>query len=165
MPKGITALLGAGKVKRVARTTFWLAFISAATRHDLLLGMVLYLIAAVTVVAICVSPMLLAGGLLLAWYWHRHHRLPGWLVRRAPARLRRAVAWLRSQRLRTRLRDVCPGHRRPVPRRWPRPPASAETPTEEFPVLLAPDRARQEPVEPALEGTAAGAPQPTAPLS
>jgi hypothetical protein len=135
MRKGIFAPNGAPKVKRIARTMFWLAFISAASRHDILLGVVLYPIAAVTVVLIAASLMLLAGGLLLACYWHRHHRLPGWLSRRLPARLRR-----RFRQARGRLMDVFPGHRRPVRRRWPRHPEPWETPTDEFPVLTAPDR-------------------------
>jgi hypothetical protein len=140
MLKGIFALNSAPKVKRIARTMFWLAFISAASRHDILLGVVLYPIAAVTVVLVAASPVLLAGGLLLAWYWRRHRRLPGWLSRRLPARLRRAAAWRMFRQARGRLMDVFPGRARPVRRRWPRHPQSWETPTDEFPVLTVPER-------------------------
>ncbi|HEY3830168.1 MAG TPA: hypothetical protein VGL57_13325 [Solirubrobacteraceae bacterium] len=148
MPKGIFALNGAPKVKRIARTMFWLAFISAASRHDILLGVVLYPIAAVTVVLVAASPVLLAGGLLLAWYWHRHHRLPGWLSRRLPARLRGVSPRRMFRQARGRLMDVFPGHRRRVRRRWPRHPQPWETPTDEFPVLLAPQRQAPPPGEP-----------------
>jgi hypothetical protein len=144
MFKGIAALAGAGKIKRWARVTFWLAFISAATRHDLLLGMVLYVIAAGTVLLIALSPLLVPGGLMLAWYWYRHRRLPGWLSRRVPRAVRRAVAGAK----RSRLMDVFPGHRRPVHRRWPRHPQTGETTTDEFPVLAAPVRRPASPGEP-----------------
>jgi hypothetical protein len=141
--KGMFALTGAPKLKRIARITFWLALISAASRHDILLGIVLYPIAAFTVAAIGTCWLWVPGLLWLAWYHHRHGRLPGWISRRLPARLRRAGASARRifRQARGRLMDVFPGHRRrPVRRRWPRHPAPWETPTEEFPVLRAPNR-------------------------
>ena len=140
MLKGIFAFDGAPKVKRVARTIFWLAFISAASRHDILLGLVLYPIAAFTVVAIGTCWLWVPGLLWLAWYYRRHHRLPGWLYRRLPARLRRVSARRMLRRARGRLMDIFPGHRRRGRRRWPRHPEPWETPTAEFPALTAPER-------------------------
>lgn len=148
MPKGIFALNGAPKVKRIARTMFWLAFISAASRHDILLGVVLYPIAAFTVLAIGTSWLWMPGLLWLAWYYRRHHRLPGWLSRRLPARLRGVSPGRMFRQARGRLMDVFPGHRRPGRRRWPRHPQPWETPTDEFPVLLAPKRQAPPPGEP-----------------
>lgn len=137
MLKGIFALRGAGKVRRIARTLFWLALISAASQHELLVGFVLYPVAVIALLVVDLSPVLLLVGCLLAWYWHRHHRLPGWISRRIPVWLRRRVqrGWPRGW-----LMDVFPGHRRRVRRRWPRRPASWEMPTDEFPVLVAPVR-------------------------
>jgi hypothetical protein len=161
MPKGIFALNGAPKVKRIARTVFWLAFISAASRHDILLGVVLYPIAAFTVVAIGTSWLWMPGLLWLAWYYRRHHRLPGWLSRHLPARLRRASVWRMFRQARGRLMDVFPGHtRRSVRRRWPRPPASWETPTDEYPALAPPDRT---PPPGDVASASAGDPQPATP--
>jgi hypothetical protein len=140
MPKGIFALNGAPKIKRIARIMFWLAFVSAASRHDILLGVVLYPIAALTVVAIGTCWLWMPGLLWLAWYYRRHHQLPSWLSRRLPVRLRRASVRRMFRQARGRLMDVFPGHRRRVRRRWPRHPQPQETPTDEFPVLIAPHR-------------------------
>jgi len=104
-------------MKRIARTIFWLTLISAASQHNILLGLVLYPFAAAVVVGICLSPVLFTAGLGLAWYWRRHRRLPVWLHDRVPSRTRDLFGW--------RLRS-------PVRRRWPRPPAPHEAPTEEL---------------------------------
>jgi hypothetical protein len=140
MMKLIFALDGAPKVKRIAVTIFWLTIISASARHDMLLGIVLYPLAAFTVLAIGTSWLWVPGLLWLAWYYRRHRRLPGWLHRRLPARLRGASPRRKFLQVRGRLMDVFPGCRRPVRRRWPRHPETWETPTAEFPVLTAPDR-------------------------
>jgi len=162
MLKGIFALRGASKVRRIARTMFWLSLISAASQHELLIGVVLYPLAWFTLLVIGASPLLLLAGCLLAWYWHRHHRLPGWLSRRIPTGLRRRArrGWLFA---RGWLMDVFPGHRRPVRRRWPRRPASWETPTDEFPVLVAPVRPPPADVGSALEVVEADPPASTTP--
>lgn len=147
MLKGIFALGGASKRSRIARTLFWLSLISAASRGDVLIGFVLYPIAAVFILIAVTWPLLLVGGCLLAWYWHRHHRLPRWISRRIPAGARRKAqrGWLTA---RGWLMDVFPGRLRRVRRRWPRNPESWETPTDEFPVLLAPQRQAPAPQEP-----------------
>jgi len=155
MPKGNFALRGAPKVKRIARAIFWLSLISVAARHDLLVGVVLYLVVTSIVATICVSPALLAGGCLLAWYWYRHHRLPGWLSRRVPRRLRAGVRRIGRQ-ARSQM-DVCHGHARGARRRWSRPPAPREASTDELPVLAVPDR---EPAGPAGDDFAGAGPPP-----
>jgi len=159
MLKGIFALRGASKVKRIARTLFWLSLISAASRGDMLIGVVLYPIAGIYILIAVLWPVLLLGGCLLAWYWHRHHRLPRWISRRIPAGVRRKAqrGWLLA---RGWLMDVFPGHLRRARRRWPRHPESWETPTDEFPVLLAPVRA-----PPQAEATPAGEVDPDPPAS
>ncbi len=140
MLKGIFALDGAPRVKRVACVIFWLTIISASARHDMLLGIVLYPIAAFIIVAIGTSWLWVPGLLWLAWFYRRHHRLPHWLSRRLPAFVRGAAPRRIFRQARGRLMDVFPGCRRPVRRRWPRHPEVWETPTAEFPVLSAPDR-------------------------
>ena len=100
---------------RILRTIFWLAFLSAASSHNILLGLVLYPFAAAIVVLIFLSPVILAFAAWMLWYWLRHRRLPDWLVGAIPRRLRR----------RTR-------------RRWPRAPRHDEAPTQEMPVVTGP---------------------------
>jgi hypothetical protein len=101
--------------KKVLRSIFWLALASAASSHNIMLGLVLYPFAAAIVLLIFVSPVILAFGAWMLWCWLRYHRLPDWLLEAIPRRLRR----------RTR-------------RRWPRPPSRHEAPTEEMPVVTAP---------------------------
>lgn len=165
MLKGISALPGAGKLKRIAWTVFWLTFISAASEHNILLGMVLYPMAAFTLVMVVLAaftPLWLVLGGLLFWYRRKHGRLPLWMSRLAPARLRAGVrVWWASAR--DLLSDVFPGHRRPVRRRWPRAPEAGETPTDEFPVLLVPERDQPSKVTPAADA-ADGEPAGASPL-
>ena len=108
--------------KRIAKFVLWAALISAASRHDILLGLVLYPLAAVTVVVVFLSPFILAFAAWLAWYRLTRHRMPGWLARRIPA----WRAGITPRRMRRRGR-----------RRRPRPPAPDETPTAEMPVHTA----------------------------
>jgi hypothetical protein len=109
--------------KRITKTIFWLSLISAASRHDILLGLVLYPIAAATVVVIFLSPFMLAFGCWLVWYRLRHHRLPGWLT---PERLPRWLVGVTPRQMRRRIR-----------RRRPRPPRPDEAPTAEMTVIPA----------------------------
>ncbi len=125
-------------LKRTAKAVCWLSIISAASRGDILLGLVLYPIAYAFVVLVNLSPFILAFAAWLTWYRHRHGRLPAWVVRltdrvrrwlsrRMPAWLiRRIPAWpfgITSRRMRRRAR------------RRPRPPAPHEAPTAEMPDL------------------------------
>jgi hypothetical protein len=116
--------------QKVLRTIFWLALVSAASRHDIMLGLVLYPIAAITVLLVFLSPVILAFGAWLLWYRLRHHRLPDWLIGAIPRRLRR--------------------HPR---RRWPRAPRRHEAPTEEMPIVTGPFE--PPPVAASLAGEAA----------
>jgi hypothetical protein len=98
--------------KKVLRLIFWLTLVSAASRHDILLGLFLYPLALAFVVLIFLSPFILVFAGWMLWYWLRHHRLPDWLAGVLPRRLRR----------RTR-------------RRWPRPPHDRDAPTEELSIV------------------------------
>jgi hypothetical protein len=102
--------------KKILRSIFWLALLSAASRdHTIMLGLFLYPIAWAFVLLLALSPVILTFAAWLLWYWLRHRRLPDWLVGAIPRRRRR----------RTR-------------QRWSRPPRRDEAPTEEMPVVTGP---------------------------
>jgi hypothetical protein len=126
--------------KRISRTIFWLTVLSVASGHNILLGLVLYPIAAATVLIVFLSPFFLAFGAWLLWYRLRHHRLPGWLL---PERLPAWLVGVTPRRLRRRLR-----------RRWPRPPRPHEAPTAEMPAVTSAANAASPAGE--LAGQAAG---------
>jgi hypothetical protein len=105
--------------KRISSTIFWLTVLSVASSHNILVGLLLYPIAATAVLFVFLSPFALAFGAWLLWYWLRHHRLPGWLT---PERLPAWLVGVTPRRLRRRLR-----------RRRPRPPRPHEAPTAEMP--------------------------------
>jgi hypothetical protein len=115
--------------KKVLRSIFWLALVSAASSHNIMLGLVLYPFAAAVVLLIFLSPVIFAFAAWMVWYWLRHHRLPDWLLGAIPRRLRRGTR-----------------------QRWPRPPRRDEAPTEEMPVVSGPFEV---PVAASLAGEAA----------
>jgi hypothetical protein len=96
--------------KRISRTLFWLAVLSVASRHEILLGLGTFVLAVTAVVFVFLSPFILAFGAWLLWYRLRHHRLPAWLIGLTPRRMRRRVR-----------------------RRWPRRPQPREAATAEMP--------------------------------
>jgi hypothetical protein len=98
--------------KRIAIVIFWLALLSAASSHELLLGLLLYPLGVGILLLGVLSPLLVGFAAWLCCYYLRRHRLPTPVLSMIPRRLRR-----------TR-------------RRWPRPPATHESPTAEMPAVV-----------------------------
>jgi hypothetical protein len=112
--------------KRITRTIIVLTLLSAVSQHDFKplvdliafpLGISLFFIAPLTVLAVLLSPFALGVGLWLLWQRLRHGRIPGWVHELIPARLKR------------RRGPASPAARRPY-RRDP-----GEAPTLEQPAL------------------------------
>jgi hypothetical protein len=107
--------------KPVSRILFWLAILSIASSHELILGLGTFVIAMTFLVLLVLSPFILAFGGWLLWYRVSHGRLPGWFT---PDRLPGWLVGLTPRRMRRRAR-----------RRQPRPPRPNEAPTAEMAVV------------------------------
>lgn len=112
--------------KRITRTIIVLTLLSAVSQQDFKplvdliafpLGISLFFIAPLAVLAILLSPFALGIGLWLLWQRMRHGRIPGWVHELIPTRLKR------------RRGPTSPAARRPY-RRDP-----GEAPTLEQPAL------------------------------
>jgi hypothetical protein len=123
--------------KRITRTIILLTLLSAVSQQDFKalvdlisfpLGISLFLLAPLAVLAVMASPFALGAGLWLLWHRLRHGRLPGWVHMLIPAALKRSG------------RSGASTRRRPYRRRDPR-----EEPTVELPVVAAPDGRPEDP--------------------
>lgn len=124
--------------KRITRTIILLTLLGAVSQQDFKalvdlisfpLGISLFLLAPLAVLAVMASPFAFGAGLWLLWHRLRHGRLPGWVHTLIPAALKRSG------------RSGASTRRRPYPRGGdPR-----EEPTVELPVLAAPDGRPEDP--------------------
>jgi hypothetical protein len=118
--------------KRISRAVFWLAILSIASSHEIILGLGTFVLAITAVLIVFLSPFIVAFGAWLVWYRGRHGRLPGWVSRDrlpdwiSPARVPGWPVGLTPRRMRRRAR-----------RRWPRQPQPHEAPTAEMLVVAA----------------------------
>lgn len=117
--------------KRIRRTIIVLALLSAVSQQDFKplvdliafpLGISLFFIAPLAVLAVLLSPFALGIGLWLLWQRLRHGRIPGWVHELIPPRLKHRQGPAASRPRRPYRRD-----------RW-------EAPTVEQPAL-SPERA------------------------
>ena len=84
--------------KRITRTIIVLTLLSAVSQQDFKplvdliafpLGISLFFIAPLTVLAVLLSPFAIGVGLWLLWQRLRHGRIPGWVHELIPARGKR----------------------------------------------------------------------------
>ena len=84
--------------KRITRTIIILTLLGAVSQQDFKplvdliafpLGISLFFIAPVAVLAVLLSPLLVGIGLWLLWQRVRHGHIPGWVQELIPARLKR----------------------------------------------------------------------------
>jgi hypothetical protein len=66
--------------RRIARTILWLALLSAASQHELLIGLVVIPAVVVSAIGFVLTWVGAAFGAWLLWYHRRHGRLPRWLT-------------------------------------------------------------------------------------
>jgi hypothetical protein len=118
--------------KRITRTIILLTLLGAVSQQDFKplvdlisfpLGISLFLLAPLAVLAVVASPFALGAGLWLLWHRLRHGRLPGWVHTLIPAALKRSG------------RPGASTRRRPYPRGGD----AREEPTVELPAVAAPD--------------------------
>ncbi|MGO9762168.1 MAG: hypothetical protein ACLP1Q_13010 [Solirubrobacteraceae bacterium] len=111
--------------KRITRTIIVLTLLSAVSQQDFKplvdliafpLGISLFFIAPLTVLAVLLSPFALGIGLWLLWQRLRHGRIPGWVHELIPARVkrRRAPAGSRPRRPYRRDPDEAPTLEQPA---------------------------------------------------
>ena len=100
--------------KRITRTIIILTLLSAVSQQDFKplvdlimfpLGISLFFIAPLAVVAVLLSPFALGIGLWLLWQRMRHGRIPGWVHELIPARLKHRRSPARSTPRRPYRRD------------------------------------------------------------